>query len=59
MKSGKRDQVEGVFHKAKGKVKETAGELSDNRKLKAEGAGEKLAGKAQEKVGQAKKFFGK
>ena len=40
MKSGTRDQAEGTFHQIKGKVKEVAGELSDNPKLEAEGTGD-------------------
>jgi uncharacterized protein YjbJ (UPF0337 family) len=59
MKSGKKDQAEGQFHKVKGKLKEIAGELSDNPKLKIEGTDEKIAGKIQEKIGQVKKVFGK
>jgi len=59
MKSGTQDQVEGTFHKIKGKVKEVAGELSDNPELEAEGAGEKMAGNVQEKIGQVKKVLGK
>jgi len=59
MKSSTQDQVEGTFHKIKGKVKEVAGELSDDPKLEAEGTGEKLAGKVQEKIGQVKKVLGK
>jgi uncharacterized protein YjbJ (UPF0337 family) len=59
MKSSTQDQAEGMFHKVKGKVKEAAGELSDNPKLEAEGIDEKIAGKVQEKVGQVKKVFGK
>jgi len=43
----------------KGKVKEIAGELSDNPKLEAEGIAEKIAGKVQEKIGQVKKVLGK
>ena len=58
MKSGAKDQAEGTFHQIKGKVKEIAGELSDNPKLEAEGTGEKIAGKVQEKIGQVKKLFG-
>jgi uncharacterized protein YjbJ (UPF0337 family) len=45
MKSGTRDEAEGKWHKVKGKVKEIAGELSDDPKLEAEGANEKIAGK--------------
>jgi len=43
----------------KGKVKEVAGELSDNPELEAEGAGEKMAGNVQNKIGQVKKVLGK
>ena len=35
-----------------------AGKLSDNPKLEAEGTGEKIAGKIQEKIGQVKKVLG-
>jgi uncharacterized protein YjbJ (UPF0337 family) len=59
MKSSNRDNVEGTFHEAKGKVKEMAGKLSDNPKLEAKGKAEKIAGKMQEKVGQVKTFLGK
>jgi uncharacterized protein YjbJ (UPF0337 family) len=59
MKSSTKDQVEGTFHELKGKLKEIAGELSDNPKLEAEGTGEKIAGKVQEKIGQVKKVLGK
>ncbi len=59
MKSSTKDQAEGKFHKVKGKLKETAGKLSDNPKLEAEGTGEKIAGKVQEKIGQVKKVLGK
>jgi len=59
VKSGRRDQAEGTFHKVKGKAKEIAGKLSDNPKLEAEGRDEKTAGKIQRKVGQVKKVLGK
>ena len=58
MKSSTKDQAEGKFHKVKGKVKEIAGELTDNPELEAEGTAEKIAGKVQEKVGQVKKVLG-
>ena len=58
MQSSTKDQAEGTFHKIKGKVKEIAGELSDNPKLEAEGTAEKIAGKVQEKIGQVKKVLG-
>jgi uncharacterized protein YjbJ (UPF0337 family) len=59
MKSSTKDQAEGRFHELKGKVKEVAGELSDNPKLEAQGTGEKIAGNVQEKIGQVKKVLGK
>ena len=59
MKSSTREQAEGVLHEVKGAVKEFAGKLSDNPKLRAEGAVEKAAGKIQEKYGQIKKVLGK
>jgi uncharacterized protein YjbJ (UPF0337 family) len=59
MKSSTQDQAEGKFHKVKGKIKEIAGELTDDPKLEAEGTNEKIAGKVQEKIGQVKEVFGK
>ena len=59
MKSSTQDQVEGTFRKIKGKVKEVAGDLTDNPDLEAEGTDEKIAGKVQEKIGQVKKVLGK
>ena len=59
MKSSTKNQVEGKFHKAKGKLKEIAGKLSIKPKLEAEGKDEEIAGKVQEKIGQVKKVFGK
>lgn len=59
MKSGTRDQAEGKLHEVKGAVKEFAGKVSNNPKLKAEGVAEKTAGKTQAKVGEIKKVVGK
>ncbi|MEN6432975.1 MAG: CsbD family protein [Smithella sp.] len=59
MKSSKRDKTEGKFHQMKGKLKEVAGDLTDNPKLEAEGMGEKIVGKAQENIGKVKKVWGK
>jgi uncharacterized protein YjbJ (UPF0337 family) len=59
MKSSTKDQAEGKFHELKGAVKEIAGKLSDNPDLEAEGTGEKIAGKVQDKIGQIKKVLGK
>ena len=58
MKSSTKEQAKGKFHQMKGKIKEVAGDLTDNPKLEAEGTGEKMAGKVQEKFGQVKKVWG-
>jgi uncharacterized protein YjbJ (UPF0337 family) len=59
MKSSTEDKVEGKYHRAKGEIKETVGELTDDRDLEAKGEAEKIEGKAQEKKGQIKKVFDK
>ena len=59
MKSSNQDKVQGTFHETKGKVKEMVGQITDNHKLEAKGKIEKIAGKAQEKFGRAKKMVGK
>jgi uncharacterized protein YjbJ (UPF0337 family) len=43
----------------KGKVKETAGKVTNNPNLQAEGNAEKNAGKVEKKVGQIEKVFEK
>jgi len=58
MKASTQDQAEGKFHEVKGKVKETAGHLTNNPDLEAEGAAEKLAGKLQDKIGHVEKVLG-
>jgi len=59
MKSSTRDKAEGQYHEVKGKIKEMAGELTDNPKLEAEGTSEKMAGKVQKKIGEVKEVFEK
>jgi uncharacterized protein YjbJ (UPF0337 family) len=55
MKSSTRDQAEGRFHQMRGKLKEIAGELSNNPKLEAAGTYEKISGIVQHKIGQVKR----
>jgi uncharacterized protein YjbJ (UPF0337 family) len=43
----------------KGKVKEKAGQVSNNPNLAAEGQDEKVGGKIQKKIGQIEKVFEK
>jgi uncharacterized protein YjbJ (UPF0337 family) len=59
MKPGTQDEVEGMLHDLKGKVKKKAGQLTDDPDLEAEGKAEEISGKIQEKVGQVKKVLGK
>ena len=59
MKPGIEDEVEGHLHNLKGKVKEKAGELTNDSDLEAEGKAEEIAGKIQKKLGQVKKVLGK
>jgi len=59
MKSSTKDKVEGKYHEVKGKIKEMAGDVTDNEELEAEGTGEKVAGKTQQKIGDVKKVFEK
>jgi uncharacterized protein YjbJ (UPF0337 family) len=58
MKSSMKDQAEGSFHEAKGKVKEIVGKVGMNPELEAEGKDENIAGKVQVKIGEIKKVLG-
>jgi uncharacterized protein YjbJ (UPF0337 family) len=57
MKPSSKDQMQGAFHEAKGKVKEKAGQVANNPDLEAEGQAEKIDGKIQKKVGQVEKVL--
>ena len=59
MKPSTADEVKGKFHDLKGKVKETAGKLTNNPNLEAEGDAEQIDGKVQSKIAQVKRVFGK
>ena len=49
-----KDRIEGSAKQASGAVKEAAGKLTGDAKLKAKGKGEKFAGKVQNAVGGMK-----
>jgi len=49
-----KDEVKGAGKQAKGAVKDAVGGLTGNEKLQAEGKLDKVAGKVQQKVGEAK-----
>ena len=49
-----KDRSAGIGHQVKGAVKEAAGKVTGDKKLEAEGKGEKVGGKVQNAVGGAK-----
>ena len=50
MRPRTKNQLEGVMHEVKGAIKESAGHLTHNPGLAAEGKFEKAAGKVQQKT---------
>jgi uncharacterized protein YjbJ (UPF0337 family) len=52
MKPSTKDQVQGKLHEVKGKLKQKAGQVTNNSRLAAEGQSEKIAGTIQRKIGQ-------
>jgi uncharacterized protein YjbJ (UPF0337 family) len=59
MKPSTKDQLEGSFHEIKGKIKEEAGQMTNNPNLEDEGQIERLGGTVQKKVGQIEKVLEK
>ena len=59
MKPSTTDKVEGKFHEIKGKVKQKAGQMTNNPSLEAEGIVETAAGKVQGILGQVEKSLEK
>jgi uncharacterized protein YjbJ (UPF0337 family) len=59
MDSSTHDKAEGLGKEAVGKVKEKTGKAIGNQDLEDRGTAEKVAGKAERKVGEVKKVFGK
>jgi uncharacterized protein YjbJ (UPF0337 family) len=49
-----KDRVEGSLNQAKGKMKEAAGKLVGDDKLKSEGKADQVAGKVQNTIGGIK-----
>jgi len=49
-----KDEVKGVGKQVKGSIKDAVGGLTGNEKLQAEGKADKVVGKVQQKVGEAK-----
>lgn len=59
MKESTKDELAGKVHEVKGAVKEKAGQVTGNPDLEAEGAGERVAGKVQKKIGQVEEVLEK
>jgi uncharacterized protein YjbJ (UPF0337 family) len=55
MKSATENEIRGQIHEVKGRIKEKAGELTNNPDLEADGIVEKIAGEIQNKIGRAAK----
>jgi len=53
-----RDELEGKTEAVKGKIKQAAGDLTDNAELHDEGVADEAAGKTQETFGKAKRKVG-
>jgi len=49
-----KDRIKGAANQAKGSIKEAAGKMTGDAKLKSEGKADKVAGKIQNAVGGAK-----
>jgi uncharacterized protein YjbJ (UPF0337 family) len=52
MKPSTQNEIAGKAHEVKGKVKEKAGELTNDPDLEGEGISERIAGIVQKKLGQ-------
>jgi uncharacterized protein YjbJ (UPF0337 family) len=59
MKASVKDELKGKAHEVKGAIKETAGQVTNDPKLEAEGHHERVAGKIQKKIGQVEKVLEK
>jgi uncharacterized protein YjbJ (UPF0337 family) len=59
MKPSSKDQMKGYLHKIKGKVKEKAGQVTNNPNLAADGKNENRNGAVQQKVGQIERVLEK
>ncbi len=53
-----RDELEGKATAMKGKVKQAAGDLTDDPELHEEGVADEVAGKTQDTIGRARRKVG-
>ena len=59
MKPSTQNEIAGKAHEVKGKIKEKAGELTNDPDLEGEGTSERIAGIVQKKIGQVEKVLEK
>ena len=59
MKPSTQNEIAGKAHEVKGKVKEKAGELTNDPDLEGEGISERIAGIVQKKFGQVQRIVEK
>jgi uncharacterized protein YjbJ (UPF0337 family) len=53
-----RDEVKGRSERMKGKLKQAAGDLTDDERLREEGVADEAVGRAQEGFGRARRKVG-
>ena len=53
-----RDELDGKAEALKGKMKQAAGDLTDNEDLQSEGVADEAAGKTQESIGRGRRKVG-
>jgi uncharacterized protein YjbJ (UPF0337 family) len=53
-----KDELDGKAEALKGRVKQAAGDLTDNQQLHDEGVADEAAGKVQEGIGKARRKVG-
>jgi uncharacterized protein YjbJ (UPF0337 family) len=59
MNTSTENEVAGKVHEVKGAIKEKVGHVTNDPNLEGEGAGEKVAGKIQNKIGQVQEVMEK
>ena len=59
MKDSTHDKAEGTGKQIKGKIKEVAGQVTNNPTLRDEGRADQVEGKVQKKIGDIEKVFNK
>ncbi len=53
-----RDEIKGKTEALKGKIKQAAGDLTDNERLKNEGVADEAAGDTQDAIGRGRRKAG-